>query len=180
MIRSIAVFLVFSYLIFPRGAESQTTRLDKIHEDIQSKYADVRHLSADEFNGLLLPDTIVFDVREEKEYGVSHLSNAVLVSPKISAEDFMAQFGEQVSGKTAVFYCSVGRRSSDLVSRLEANREVDAGSALFNLEGGLFSWVNEQREVSGIGVHPYNWYWGRLIEDKTMINYKPIEETNHD
>ena len=181
MSRNIAAFLLFFYVFIPNAAESQLMGLDDIHEDIQSKYTEVSHLNADEFSGLPSSEIIVFDVREEKEYGVSRLSDAIQVSPDINADDFIAQFGEQLSGKTAVFYCSVGRRSSDLVSRLEANPQTGEEAALFNLEGGLFGWVNEQREVDGVGIHPYNWFWGQLlIEDKTMINYTPIEETDND
>ena len=176
MCRNIALLLTVIFLAVPPVAVSQSTRLGDIHEDIQVEYSKVSHIDADEFGELSSAEIIVFDVREQKEYAVSHLNGAIQVSPGISATDFMMQFGDQLDGKTAVFYCSVGRRSSDLVNRLVSDPEIGEENTLFNLEGGMFSWVNERREIDGTGIHPYNWYWSFLIEDKSMIQYDTTKE----
>jgi len=69
-------------------------------------------------------ELVIFDIREKAEYAVSHLDNAILVSPDMSA-------------------------------------------------GGLFNWVNEQRSISGKGIHPYNDEWGKFVKDKDMLRYTP-------
>ena len=61
-------------------------------------------------------------------------------------------------------YCSVGHRSSRLVSRLQA-RGVEN---VFKLEGSLFHWANEGRLLSrgdlpAKSVHPYDGDWGELL-----------------
>lgn len=86
-----------------------------------------------------------------------------------------------------VCYCSVGYRSSKLATRLQTllHRQSDemasplAGSnqspaktdvQVFNLEGSLFQWANENRPlISETGertrfVHPYSAVWGRLVD----------------
>ena len=62
-------------------------------------------------------------------------------------------------------YCSVGYRSSRLVSRLQARGVVD----VFNLEGSLFRCANEGRSLSrgeqrATRVHPYDADWGELLK----------------
>ena len=149
--------------------------LAKIHQRILKEYEGVEHLSADQFIALSSSGVVLFDVREEKEYRVSHLDNAIQVSPGISAEEFFAAHADKLTGKTAVFYCSVGHRSSKLVRRLETDASDAQNMNLFNLEGGIFRWVNDDRELDG-GVHPNNWLRARLIEDKDKIRYKPVAQ----
>ncbi len=143
--------------------------LKSIHKAIIDKHKGVAHLSAQELSQLDPSQTIVFDIREEGEFDVSHIPNAVWVPPDLDAQEFIEDYGDLMAGKQAVFYCSVGRRSSEFVERVQ---QQGAKLKLANLESGLFNWVNESREVVGEGVHPYNAYWGRLIEDKNKINYK--------
>ena len=143
--------------------------LESIHKKIVNGFDSVKHMSADEFSLLDSSQTIVFDVREEGEFAVSHLPNAVLVSPDLDAQEFIKDYSDLIIGKQAVFYCSVGRRSSDLVQRVQ---QLNPKLKLVNLEGGLFNWVNQERDVVGKGIHPYNAYWGRLIDDPNKIQYE--------
>lgn len=149
--------------------------LTHIHKKIEHQYKKVEHINAKAYALLKPSDTVIFDVREQDEYAVSRLDKAVRVDPSISSDDFFAQFADEIKGKKVVFYCSVGRRSSDLVQRLE---EKDGSFDLVNLTGGIFQWTNENRPVEGKGVHPYNWFWGRLIHDKSKIFYSPVEDAD--
>ena len=160
------------------GQLSYADKLAKIHQDIEQKYEQVEHLSADQFLALDPVSTILFDVRDDKEYRVSHLDNAVRVSPGISAEDFLAAHGNLIDGKTAVFYCSVGHRSSKLIDRIaSSNAAAEQDLVLYNLTGGIFRWVNEDRELDSGLVHPNNWFRERLITDKDKISYKPANQS---
>ena len=44
-------------------------------------------------------------------------------------------------------------------------------SNIYNLQGGLFNWVNDGRDIIGHGVHPFDDFWGRLIKDSRSIRY---------
>jgi len=57
---------------------------------------------------------LLFDVREPDEFNTSHLNGAIRVDPDVKAETFLKEHGEVLKGKAAVFYCSVGYRSSIL------------------------------------------------------------------
>lgn len=148
--------------------------LDNIHKKIERQYEKVTHISANDYALLRASHTVVFDVREEDEFAVSHIDNAIRIDPAMSSNAFFTEFADKIKGKKAVFYCSVGRRSSDLIQRLE---EQDDSFDLMNLTGGIFRWTNENREVKGNGVHPYNWFWSRLIDDKSKIHYSPLKLT---
>ena len=100
------------------SAMADQSRLDEIHRDIVTKYHDVKHLSSVEFQSMEKSAIVVFDVREVDEFAVSHINGAIRVDPDIELAEFENKYAVQLAGKTAVFYCSVGRRSSDLLSQL--------------------------------------------------------------
>lgn len=153
--------------------------LAKIHAKIASDYQSVEHIDADAFETLTPEDTIVFDVREPGEYNVSHIAAAHQVDPSIDADEFLELYGDDLKGKTLVFYCSVGRRSSLLAERVDEVVEATGAEASYNLIGGVFQWHNEDRPLmtgsaeETTAIHPYNSHWGRLIKDKSAISYAP-------
>ena len=150
-----------------------------VHQEIVDDYLHVEHIAADEFSVLDQSAVVVFDVREPEEFAVSHMEHAIRVSPEISSDEFEAAYGSKIQGKTVVFYCSVGRRSSYLAERLDDLLGDVGAVASYNLVGGLFQWRNEDRPLvgqSGIAtdaIHPYDDHWGRFIKDKSAIRYQP-------
>lgn len=155
--------------------------LVKIHDKIETRHPQLSHVSAAEMERLLqtrADDLLILDVRKPDEYAVSHIDGALRVDPGMSPEDFMAQYGEKISGKDVVLYCSVGRRSSNLGARLQSALMDRGAASVSNLEGGVFGWHNQSRAlVSPHGqtdkVHPYNRWWGRLVARKEGIAYDP-------
>ncbi|MGB3570541.1 MAG: rhodanese-like domain-containing protein [Phormidesmis sp.] len=106
---------------------------------------------------------IVIDVRNPKEYAVSHLPGAYRA--KTVGEVKAAGISQDVP---VVVYCSVGYRSGRLGQALAA-----AGYSVMNLEGSIFQWANEGRSlVTTKGgqtlptreVHPYSEIWGLLLD----------------
>ena len=174
------VFLSFicAFCITPLTAFAQTG-LERIHERLIKKYDNVEHISSTEFSEMGADDLIVFDVRKEKEFAVSHIEGSIRIDPDTEADEFAAQYADQLKGKTVVFYCSVGRRSSALASRVDSIIESSEATASYNLTGGVFSWRNQERSLVDQSlepttkVHPYNFYTGRLIKDRKAISYKP-------
>ncbi len=156
--------------------------LVKIHDRIETRHPQLSHVSAAEMESLLqtrADNLLILDVRQPDEYAVSHIDGALQIDPDMSPDDFMAQYGEQVSGKDVVLYCSVGRRSSNLGARLQSQLMARGAVSVSNLEGGVFGWHNQSRDlVSPSGqtdkVHPYNRWWGRLVARKEGIAYEPV------
>ena len=115
----------------------------------------------------LLP--LFFDVRESPEYRISHLQDAIRVSPDMKAEAFMKAYGALLAGREAVFYCSVGKRSAIFIERIADAADSSGVIALMNLRGGIFRWYNSGMPVyndSGLtnDIHPYNKKWGLLVD----------------
>jgi rhodanese-related sulfurtransferase len=104
------------------------------------------------------------DCREQGEYQVSHLPNAIFVGPNPSAQTFESLPRD----KPWVFYCSVGIRSEKVT--LEASR-LHADS--YNLVGGIFEWANQGKPLEDSSgqvtdkVHPYNRVWGVWLKAGT-------------
>lgn len=158
---------------------TENKALAKKHEKIERQFPDIRHLQTDDPILNDKDEIIIFDVREAKEHAVSHLKNAVHVDPDIDPQDFIRKYAEKTTGKYVVFYCSVGQRSSRLASKTQTSLKELGAKDSFNLEGGIFNWHNEQRELVTLDksttdlVHPYNAYWGRMVNDRKKTAYKP-------
>ena len=159
----------------------QSSDLERIHAGIEASYGSVEHMAAQDFSSLDSDQVMLFDVREPDEFAVSHLPGAILVDPAMTKEEFVEAFADKLRGKRAVFYCSVGMRSSILADRVAAIVERETGRKPANLIGGLFQWHNDERVlVSAAGketdaIHPFDDYWGRLIEDEQAISYLPTD-----
>lgn len=148
------------------------------HRKIMKDFPAVKHISIAELQTLEPSEAIIFDIRESDEFQISHMANAILVSPKVSAKDFMRQYGAHVNGKTVILYCSVGQRSSILAEKVQGELSVSGANAVYNLEGGLFKWHNENLPLVSPSaettdyIHPYNYFWGRMVNDKAKKLYK--------
>ncbi len=150
--------------------------LTDIIEELKADY-DIQHISNHELNKLSGSNVVVFDVRRPIEYQVSHLNNAININTSTSPDSFLQKYGETLKGKTVVFYCSVGQRSSRTLSRLNSTLKKMGVSQAYNLEGGAFKWHNDNFSFVKNGemtrdIHPYNAYYSRLVDDKSSIKYK--------
>lgn len=124
---------------------------------IRLRFPQVKQLSTDELARWLqaTDKPLLLDVRTSEEYHVSHLFNAQLVPERL----------EKLAGVSTletpiVTYCSVGYRSAQFAQKLQQS----GYKQVFNLEGSIFKWVNENRSVYQKGkltaqVHPYNQFW---------------------
>lgn len=153
-----------------------------IQADIEKKHQNIKHIEAGD---LLKLDhnTVIFDVREKQEFDVSHIKNAIRIKPDIDSIKFIEKFSNQLKGKNLVFYCSVGRRSSALASRLQPLLIKEGAHEIYNLKGGIFQWHNEEKSLVQNGrltkhIHPYSPLWGLLLENKQSIKYSPDTPTD--
>ena len=144
-----------------------------ITESMIEKSHPVPLVSAEELLAMLQKEQniVLFDTRTPEEYEKSHISGALLLPPQTPTDDFIKEHGALIREKTAVFYCSVGQRSSDFLNRVYKACKATGAKECYNLRGGIFHWYNEGHPVvNGIGetddIHGYNPLWGMLIEKR--------------
>ncbi|MEO0883968.1 MAG: rhodanese-like domain-containing protein [Pseudomonadota bacterium] len=147
--------------------------LSEIETRLADKHEEIAHITTDEFVGRGAPgvDYILLDVREEKEFEVSHIPGAVRVDPDASASDVGALLADKNADLPVILYCSVGTRSSRLGTRI-AN-DIDTRE-IANLRGGVFAWHNENRPLENAAgttdyIHPYSRWRKGLIERDEKI-----------
>ena len=176
------IMTLLSSLTFTEAASKANKKLSATHEKIIKKYPEVKHIKSDDFILLKTSQTLIFDVREPEEYAVSHLKNAIQINPNIKISKFLDAYSDELNHKTIVFYCSVGERSSKLAAGYDHSLKAQGAIETYNLVGGIFQWHNEKRilmeeNTETSFIHPYNRFWGRLLDDKNAISYKPNNKT---
>ena len=104
----------------------------------------------------------ILDIRELKEYNVSHIKNAI----SISFNDFNVKMIKHKIDKNTpiVVYCSIGYRSEKVGEKL-----LDEGFTVYNLYGGIFNWINsnnpivDNNEIATQKVHCFNQEWSKWL-----------------
>jgi len=161
---------------------STPTPLAEIEETVAERYDDIAHVGPEDLAKMQGADEdfILLDVREKREFEVSHIPGAIQIDPDARASDVKALLAEAGADADTpvVVYCSVGRRSSRLGSRVVDGLE---GRQVVNLRGGVFAWHNQTRPLENEtgetdAVHPYNDKWGKLIERREGISYAPVSK----
>lgn len=174
------IFLCFT-LLLPISVQAKDTSftLPKIHQNIISDYKNIAHINTQGLTEAIRSGkALIFDVREPEEYAVSHIDGALLLLPSTNVKIFLNQHEKKLMGKTVIFYCSVGVRSTKMANYLQAVLKKKGAAQIYNLEGGIFAHANkEQRLVNKTGitkyVHPYDTHWGTLLNSKEMWRFKP-------
>ena len=153
--------------------------LDATIADVSKRWPDIKQISGDDLAKLAQSgNAVVFDVRLPEEYAVSHLNGAINVDPGLTASTFLTRYADNLKGKTAVFYCSVGVRSSKLAQRVTPGLKVAGVTDIVNLTGGIFYWHGESRPlVDAKGptdlVHGYDASWGKLVKRQDKVQGEP-------
>ena len=178
----ISLLILLVSTLTPTTALTMDFSIEVIQANIEKKHQNIKHIKAGD---LLKLDhnTVIFDVREKQEFDVSHIKNAIRIKPDIDSIKFIEKFSNQLEGKNLVFYCSVGRRSSALASRLQPLLIKEGVHEVYNLKGGIFQWHNEGKSLVQNGgltkhIHPYSPLWGLLLENKQSIKYSPDTPTD--
>ncbi|NCT10065.1 MAG: rhodanese-like domain-containing protein [Flavobacteriia bacterium] len=109
--------------------------------------------------------TIILDAREESEYQVSHLKNAIFVGyNSFNLKGTLAKLPKDKSEKIVV-YCSLGIRSETIAHKLIQNGFTN----VYNLYGGIFEWKNKDFQIVDTlenpteKVHTFNKNWGKWL-----------------
>jgi len=172
------MLMIIAFLSVPASGQ---TPLADIHTKITMDYPELSHIKGDDLYMRILSgdsNLVILDTRPEREFNVSHIPGALQIDPNMNADDFAAVYSSVLTGNDVVLYCSVGRRSSQFGERVKTRAREAGAAKVMNLEGGIFGWHNDghplENENGGtVYVHPYNFFWGRLIENKDRISYVP-------
>lgn len=131
---------------------------------ISARFPDVHWVDAETLaswmSGTNAGELVLLDVRSGEEQEVSQLHDAQDLDPE---HPDIASLRIPKDAKVVV-YCSIGYRSAAVIEDLER-----AGiQNVYNLEGGLFDWANQDRPVYRgeervQEVHPYSRLWGLLL-----------------
>ena len=119
-------------------AHNRPANLNALHQGIISDYSQVSHISAETFDRHNADDIILLDIREADEFAISHIAGARRIDSKISPQNLLTQLPKDLTNKTIIVYCSVGRRSSALAARAKARLLAKGAADIVNLEGGIF------------------------------------------
>jgi phage shock protein E len=102
----------------------------------------MKRVGVEEFDKLRAQkDTVVLDVRTEKEFKAGHIPGAVNID--VNAKDFAAQVGKLGTNKVYLVHCAAGVRSRRACQNLDA-----AGfTNLFDLAPGFKGWEQAGKPV---------------------------------
>lgn len=148
----LAVFLVASSPLFFGQARNKAYRI-MLGGLLKHTVPEIDIPSALQTEGAVLLDT-----REPGEYEVSHIEGAL----NVGFDHFDLQSVAHIPKDTPVIvYCSVGFRSEKIAEKMIGN----GFTAVSNLYGGIFEWVNEGHTVVCNGaptsrVHAFDRIWG--------------------
>ncbi|GIV30796.1 MAG: hypothetical protein KatS3mg029_0147 [Saprospiraceae bacterium] len=162
-----AVFLLFSCLVGVRsGGQFTDEEFDEMAKKMSKGSAP--KISVEELQRKLPSEIVLLDTRSREEYDVSHIAGARWVG--YEAFDLGKVAGLSVD-TTIVTYCSVGYRSERIAEQLQK-----AGFRhVYNLEGGIFGWVNKGNPVVDAAgrpvhkVHGYNAKWSKWLRGVEVV-----------
>lgn len=116
------------------------------------------------------PNIILLDSREEKEFKISHIKDAIFVGYDFFNLDSVQQKLVNKDSKIIV-YCSLGIRSENIAEKLKK-----AGyNNVFNLYGGIFEWKSNNNEVYNSqekktdSIHTFSKEWSKWLRKGTKV-----------
>ncbi|AOW17414.1 rhodanese [Polaribacter vadi] len=157
MKKILILFLVVSSTTFGQK------KLDKLLDKWNTR--NVPYISVET---LAMPktDAILLDAREENEFNISHLENAICVGyDNFKIKETIAKLPKDKNAKIVV-YCSLGIRSETVAHKLIKEGYTN----VYNLYGGIFEWKNADFKVidtlgkSTEKVHTFNKSWSKWLK----------------
>jgi rhodanese-related sulfurtransferase len=160
----IIVFIICCFLGLVCNAQETLSKLLKQYNTKNVPYISVQELA--------MPKTkaIILDAREQNEFDVSHLKNAVWVGYNhFSMDSVFRKFPNK--NEKIVVYCSVGIRSEIIASKLKKVGYTN----VYNLYGGIFEWKNNNFSVYNFkrketdSVHVFSEGWSKWLKSGIKI-----------
>ncbi|MBO1224132.1 MAG: rhodanese-like domain-containing protein [Candidatus Scalindua sediminis] len=177
ILAGVVVLIGLGFLVGCQDNQQDITWQEVI-KNIRNKFPDVRHTSTDELYSWLADSkggsVILVDARDKEEFQVSHIPGARHIPYNENPSNSLMNLNRD---SLIVVYCSVGYRSSILAKKLQGL----GFTRVYNLEGSIFKWANEERPLVQNGnmvqkVHPYSPYWGKLLETEYHADVGYIDQ----
>ena len=153
-----SIIYLFAFWSFLGFSQESLDDLLKKYNNKSIPYISVQQLSISQNK------TLILDAREQSEYNISHIKDAIFVG----YDNFnLDQTLQHITHKTQaiVVYCSLGVRSEII-----ANRIKRAGyTNVKNLYGGIFEWKNNDFEVYNSqnkktdSIHAFSNTWSKWL-----------------
>ena len=155
------------------GVQRKSVGLAVLEGQLRRLFPELHQIRPDDVDRLMRAtphQVVVLDVRTAVEFEVSHIAGAIQVDPGVRRTRDIALSAGGLEGKIVIAYCSIGLRSARVLVRLNQALRDRGVIALYNLEGGIFRWRNEQRGlVNAVGptreIDPYNALWRPFLLD---------------
>lgn len=157
--------LVITCLVALHWLKPYERRLASTLALVHEAFPHVQRIKVDELSRWLADTNRqppqLFDVRTPDEYAVSHLPGALRMDPGMRGRDALKQIDPR---RPAIFYCSVGHRSSQMAEQLRVLGDTN----VFSVEGSIFAWATARLPLESNGVpaklvHPYSESYARLL-----------------
>lgn len=157
--------LIFSMLIFsaavPAFPNGEPETFDEMLSSLTS--GSVEQIETNRLEEMIKSGRplYIIDSRTAGEYKVSRLRGSVFADYETFNPESL---GDIPKSATLVVYCSVGYRSEKTGEKL-----LSAGyTEVYNLRGGIFKWINENREIYGPDgetkrIHGYSPDWSKWL-----------------
>nr|WP_299435286.1 rhodanese-like domain-containing protein [uncultured Maribacter sp.] len=161
--RNIWFFLFLICSFFRLQSQSKLDKILKSYNKESVPYIQVANLIPND-------SIVLLDSREEAEFNVSHIKNAIWIGYDTFNKDSISK---KITNKNTpiVVYCSIGVRSENIGETL-----LKMGfTNVKNLYGGIFEWKNQDQPVYNLDqektekVHAYNKHWGKLLKKGEKI-----------
>lgn len=157
--------LLFLFISISTFSQESIKEVLKKYNNESIPYISVQRLQ------VLNPKTVaILDAREQKEFDVSHIKNAI----HVGYDNFdMSKAAKNITDKNLVIvvYCTLGVRSEDVAEKLK-----EAGyKNVYNLFGGIVEWKNKGNSVvdaKGVEterVHVSSKTWGKWLQSGKKV-----------
>ncbi|TXE19312.1 rhodanese-like domain-containing protein [Psychroserpens burtonensis] len=167
------VFIFFGILSFSMSAQDSLDDLLKQYNHNTVPYISVQELA--------MPKTeaIILDAREQSEYAVSHIKDAIFVGyDHFNLEQTIQHLQDR--NQAIVVYCSLGIRSETIANRLKKAGYTNVK----NLYGGIFEWRNKGFKVYNSedkktdSIHAFSKAWSKWLTKGTKV-YPETKKSNY-
>lgn len=130
----------------------------------------IPYLSVEELKTITDRDYVLLDAREQEEYAVSHIPEAIPIG---YSEFSISQLLQEVPDKQQmiIVYCSIGVRSEQIAEQIKSAGYTE----VYNLFGGIFEWYNKGNSVFNLqeqktdSIHTYSNKWSSYLKGGIKI-----------
>ena len=109
-------------------------------------------------------DYVILDIRERKEFEISHIPSAIYIGYDNPDWTKVKEFSKDTQ---IVVYCSIGYRSEKIGEQLSKKGFKN----VYNLFGSIFEWANQGNELVDLQnnptnrLHTYNQDWSKWVRN---------------